>query len=246
MEETQVMEPISAELDSPLQTRTLPNESVSSQTSEEQKLLVLQRLLQANRKAYDLGPMSDEQLKLYTNDLWDCSLEDVVRALGVCRRSVPYGFPKIADIVQAIEGSEEEQKQTQCARASIAFEKAREIAAKFVERDVHGNYRLCPSSGPVKKYVAEDDPKDYFYGARPIPIPTIDPEIEYAVRLCGGWGRLKMLDQQSFPFYQREFFEQFNLFGEVEKQRLQIGTRQAGRLIRELHKGPEHARKLHG
>ena len=39
------------------------------------------------------------------------------------------------------------------------------------------------------------------------PIPEITEEMEYAVRIAGGWNRLRTLDNRSYDFVRRDFIE---------------------------------------
>lgn len=143
------------------------------------------------------APQTAERLAINAADLADIPQETMREVFKRARLEKTFGYPQVSDLREmAGLGGEGE--------GFAAWDFVQTILTRHLHRSGAEGYALCDGTGPIEWDLDNPDPKKRARAKR-IPLPEIPPEIERAVRLCGGWARLKELDDEELPWAKKEF-----------------------------------------
>jgi hypothetical protein len=137
--------------------------------------------------------LTPERLRINAEDLIDIPKDVLTVAFGKARRELDF-VPGVAEI-RRLAGVAEEG--TVDAEARAAWEMLELFVKRYVDCDVYGNY------GPEHGWY----PKTY---------PLLSERIIGTVRRTGGWATYKLLTDESFPFQQKRFFEEYKVYSLVQ------------------------------
>jgi len=120
--------------------------------------------------------------------------DQIAQAMMRCARECRYPV-RLSDFLQRIPGQEIPKLE---AEARKDWDVLIQFVGKYVDNDVHGNY------GPE-------------HGWYPKTFPKLSDRLLDTVRRTGGWRVYKLMDEESFPFQQKRFFEEYQAWTAVER-----------------------------
>lgn len=181
------------------ETRMQPSTQSSRPSESYEEWLIEQLGLLAISKGQ---PQTPERLAINAADLADIPQETMRDVFARARREKTFGYPQVSDLreMAGLGGSGE---------SLAAWEWVEQFMRRHVHRSGAEGYAITDGTGPI----------DWTSGkprCQRIPVPEIPPEIERAVRLCGGWTRLKEMSDDEYPFVKKEFLAAVESYDRTE------------------------------